>query len=139
VTSSTNDQREDAAATPSGSPDEAAAPVDFSTKATLPFPVVGIGACAGGVDALQIFFSATSPTSGMAFIVIQHLSPDHGSLMAEIIGRCTTIPVRQIEDRMTVEADHVYVIRPGFTVTLEAAELRLGEPVEKARPPSTGR
>jgi two-component system CheB/CheR fusion protein len=129
--SSTNEPAEELAATPSGAPDEVAAPVDSSPKATLSFPVVGIGASAGGVDALQSFFSATSPSSGMAFIVIQHLSADHDSLMAEILGRCTTMPVREIEDRMPVEPNHVYVIRPGFTITLEGPELRMGEPVEK--------
>jgi two-component system, chemotaxis family, CheB/CheR fusion protein len=107
------------------------APADFTARAKLPFRVVGIGASAGGVEALRNFFVATAPDSGMAYVVIQHLSPEHHSLMAEILGRCTSMPVRQIEDGMRVEPDHVYVIRPGFTVTLEDGVLRLGEPVEK--------
>lgn len=106
------------------------APPDFAARAKLPFRVVGIGASAGGLEALQDFFAATAPDSGMAYVVIQHLSPDHPSLMAEILGRCTSMPVRQIEDGMRVEPDHVYVIRPGFTVTLEGGVLHLGAPVE---------
>jgi two-component system CheB/CheR fusion protein len=64
-------------------------------------------------------------------LVIQHLAPDHQSLMEEILSRCTSMPVRQITDGMKVEPDQVYVIRPGHTVTLEGGELHLGEPVEK--------
>src|SRR6266478_6626063 len=114
----TPDEREPEAqesATPSGTADDVAAPVDFTVRAKLPFPVVGIGASAGGVDALRSFFTASSTKGGVAYVVIQHLSPDHGSLMAEILGRCTAMPVHQIEDGMRVEPDHVYVIRPGFT------------------------
>lgn len=118
-------------AAPSDTVDEVSAPVDFTVRAKLPFPVVGIGASAGGVDALRSFFTVSSATGGLAYVVIQHLSPDHGSLMAEILGRCTAMPVHQIEDGMIVEPDHVYVIRPGYTVTLEGGALRLGEPVEK--------
>ncbi|HWF99846.1 MAG TPA: chemotaxis protein CheB, partial [Steroidobacteraceae bacterium] len=120
-----------AAATPSGAPDEASAPIDFAARATLAFPVVGIGASAGGVEVLRAFFAACSPESGMAYVVIQHLSPEHESLMAEILSRCTPMPVRQIEEGMRVEPDRVYVIRPGHTVTLAGGTLHLGEPVEK--------
>lgn len=104
--------------------------VDLASHAHLAFPVVGIGASAGGVEALREFFSATSATSGMAFVVIQHLSPDHESLMAEILARHTPMPVQQIQDGMIIEPNHVYVIRPGRTVTLEDGKLHLGEPVE---------
>ncbi|MGH8256474.1 MAG: chemotaxis protein CheB [Steroidobacteraceae bacterium] len=117
--------------TPSGDPADLSAPVNFVSRARLAFPVVGIGASAGGVQALGKFFAATSATSGMAFVVIQHLSPDHASLMAEILGRHAHMPVHQIEDGMSIEPNHVYVIRPGRTVTLEDGQLRLGEPVEK--------
>ena len=116
------------APTPSGKPDEASAPVDFSTRARNPYPIVGMGASAGGIEALKEFFSATSADSGMAYIVIQHLSPSHQSLMADILGRCTSMPVSQIENGMQVEPNQVYVIRPGYTVTLKDARLHLGEP-----------
>jgi two-component system CheB/CheR fusion protein len=121
---------------PNGSDSSAAdhlveAPLDATPRSKLSFPVVGLGASAGGVAALQRFFAATPARSGMAYVAIQHLSPEHESLMADILGRCTSMPVRQIEDGMPVEPDHVYVIRPGHTVTLEDGILRLGEPIEK--------
>jgi two-component system, chemotaxis family, CheB/CheR fusion protein len=119
------------AQTPSGAADEPSAPVDYSPRARLSFPVVGVGASAGGIDALRTFFGASSPDSGMAYVVIQHLSPEHDSMMAEILSRSTTMPVLQIEAGMRVEPNHVYVIRPGYTVTLRGGELHLGEPVEK--------
>ena len=119
------------APTPSGSADEPSAPVDFTVRARCPFPVVGVGASAGGIEALKGFFAATGADTGMAYIVIQHLSPEHESLMADILGRCTRMPVLVIEAGMRVEPNHVYVIRPGFTVTLRDATLHLGEPVEK--------
>jgi chemotaxis response regulator CheB len=67
----------------------------------------------------------------MAYVVIQHLPLDDAGLLAEIIGRCTTIKVHQIEDGTTVESDHVYLIRPGRMVTLADGRLCLGEPVQK--------
>ncbi len=116
---------------PSGDRADIAAPADLVARAKLAFPVVGIGASAGGIEALRKFFAATSATSGMAFVVIQHLSPDHESLMADILARYAPMPVHQIEDGMRIEPNHVYVIRPGRTVTLKDGHLRLGEPVEK--------
>ncbi|HEY1888871.1 MAG TPA: chemotaxis protein CheB [Steroidobacteraceae bacterium] len=112
--------------------DAATAPIEPTPRASLAFPVVGIGASAGGVEALREFFTAIAATSGMAYVVIQHLSPEHESLMAEILGRCTAMPVRQIEDGVRIEPNHVYVIRPGHTVTLEDGALRLGEAVHKS-------
>jgi two-component system, chemotaxis family, CheB/CheR fusion protein len=109
----------------------ASAPVDFTSRARCPFPIVGVGASAGGIDALKAFFSATTADSGMAYVVIQHLSPEHQSLMAEILSRCTSMPVSQIQDGTSVQPNHVYVIRPGCTVTLKDGRLRLGEPVER--------
>jgi two-component system CheB/CheR fusion protein len=67
----------------------------------------------------------------MAFIVVQHLSPEHQSLMAEILSRHTSMPVIQIRDGMAIAANRVYVIAPGFTLTLRQGRLHLGEPVEK--------
>jgi chemotaxis response regulator CheB len=93
--------------------------------------VVGLGASAGGLQALQHFFSAVPSAGGMAYVVIQHLPLDDARLLAEIIGRCTTMKVHQIEDGTTVESDHVYPIRPGRMVTLADGRLCLGEPVEK--------
>jgi two-component system, chemotaxis family, CheB/CheR fusion protein len=131
MSSEHDDAAESAAPTPSGRADEPAPPVDFSGRARNPFPIVGIGASAGGIGALKEFFSGTAADSGMAYIVIQHLSPEHQSLMADILSRCTAMPVLAIEEGMPVKPNHVYVIRPGFTVTLSEGKLHLGEPVEK--------
>jgi two-component system, chemotaxis family, CheB/CheR fusion protein len=106
-------------------------PVGFEHRGQLDFPVIGIGASAGGVEALSRFFRAAPSQSGMAFVVIQHLAPDSQSLMVEILGRCTQMRVLRIEDGMRIEPDTAYVIRPGFTVTLSGGVLRLGEPVER--------
>jgi two-component system CheB/CheR fusion protein len=108
-----------------------AGPVGSEERAALDFPVVGIGASAGGVEALTQLFKAAPPDLGICYVVIQHLAPDHSSLMPEILSRCTAMPVKLILDGMPVEADTVYVIRPGFTVTLANGLLHLGEPVEK--------
>jgi two-component system CheB/CheR fusion protein len=108
-----------------------AAPVELEQRARFHFPVVGIGASAGGVEALSKFFRGTPAKSGMAFIVIQHLAPDSQSFMVEILSRCTAMRVVQIEEGARIEPDTVYVIRPGFTVTLSEGVLHLGEPVEK--------
>src|SRR5256885_15875248 len=67
----------------------------------------------------------------MAFVVVQHLPPERESLMAEILARHTHLPVLQVTGGLTLQAGHVYVTRPGFTVTLERGVFRLGEPVEK--------
>ena len=73
-------------------------PVESERRANLDFPVVGIGASAGGVEALTAFFRAASSESGMAFVVIQHLAPDSRSMMAEILSRCT-IPAHRTSDK----------------------------------------
>src|SRR6266404_2397934 len=109
----------------------AVAPADVAQRAYLPFPVVGIGASAGGVEALEVFLDGARADSGMAFVVVQHLSPEHQSLMAEILSRHTSMPVIQIRDGMAIAANHVYVIAPGFTLTLQQGHLHLGQPVEK--------
>jgi two-component system CheB/CheR fusion protein len=106
------------------------APPDGARKAHLPFPVVGIGASAGGIQALEEFFTNVDTDSGMAYVVVQHLSPDHTSMLAEILGRDAKIPVEEIKDGAVVLPNQVYVIAPGFTLTLERGKLHLGDPVE---------
>ncbi|HET7343163.1 MAG TPA: chemotaxis protein CheB, partial [Methylomirabilota bacterium] len=72
--------------------------------------VVGLGASAGGLDPLERFFDHLPHDTGMAFVVIQHLSPDFKSLMGELLGRHTAMPIQLVKDGMPVEADHVYLI-----------------------------
>jgi chemotaxis response regulator CheB len=73
---------------------------------------VGIGASAGGLEALESFFAAAPLDSGCAFIVVQHLSPDYKSLMVELLSKRTAMPVRRAEEGMQVEANVVYLIPP---------------------------
>ncbi|MDH3601866.1 MAG: PAS domain S-box protein, partial [Candidatus Tectomicrobia bacterium] len=94
-------------------------------------PVVGIGASAGGLEAARQFFTTMPPTSGVAFVLIQHLAPDHDSLMAELLGRYTTMPVVEIENHMHVEANHVYLIPPNKYASISQGELYLTPLVEQ--------
>jgi two-component system, chemotaxis family, CheB/CheR fusion protein len=76
------------------------------------FLVVGIGASAGGVEALQEFFSHVPSASGMAYVVILHLTPDYDSQLAQVIQMVTSIPVTKVTEQVLVEPDHIYVIPP---------------------------
>lgn len=90
-----------------------------------PFPIVGIGASAGGVEALEAFFGAMPRDNGMAFVVITHLDPNRESWLADILGRCTTMPVAAARDGDEVKAQQVYVLPPGVILTIEQGHLRL--------------
>src|SRR4051795_3829121 len=118
---------------PEEQPDRQAQPVDAERPPRLPFPVVGIGASAGGLEAVSDFLAAMRPDCGMAFVLVQHLSPDRESMMAAILGRRTAMRVLQVEDGMAVEPDHVYVIRPGHVLTLREGRLHLGPPLGSSR------
>lgn len=87
--------------------------------------VVGLGASAGGLDALAGFFSHLPPDSGMTFIVVQHLERHHPSMLPELLGRHTRMPVEQAQNGASVEPDHVYVIPPNAQLTLERGCLRV--------------
>ena len=89
------------------------------------FPVVGIGASAGGVNALKSFFGGTAVDSGMAYVVIMHLSKDHESKLAEIIQKTTKMPVRQVTEMVRVEPDHVYVIPPEGNLEMVDGVIRI--------------
>jgi two-component system CheB/CheR fusion protein len=95
----------------------------LNRKPNARLTVVGIGASAGGVEALERLFSEMPESTGMAFVIVQHLAPDFQSLMHQIIGRRTSMPVSQIEDGMMLEPDHVYVCPNG--VSAEVSGLRL--------------
>jgi two-component system, chemotaxis family, CheB/CheR fusion protein len=90
--------------------------------------IVGIGASAGGLESLKEFFDAMPSRSGMAFVVIQHLDPDHTSYMADILGQHTQMQVRQATDGMTIAADHVYTIPPNKFLRIEKGRVYLAEP-----------
>ena len=75
--------------------------------------IVGIGASAGGLEALQKLLTALPSNTGYPYIVVQHLSPDYKSLLGEILSKYTDMPVVQVEDGMVIKPDFVYVIQPG--------------------------
>ncbi len=94
------------------------------------FPVVGIGASAGGLAAFEAFFSGlpSDDQPGMAFVLIQHLAPDHKSLLSELIRRCTRLAVFEVEDGMRMQANCIYVIPPNYDMAFLNGVLQLLEP-----------
>ena len=96
---------------------------------SVPFPIVGIGASAGGLEALELFLRNVPKQSGMAFVIIQHLDPTHKGIMVELLQRATAMPVAQVKDRMKVEPDHVYVIPPNKDLSILRGVLHLLPPV----------
>jgi len=96
-------------------------------KTILNFPVVGIGASAGGLEALQEFFKNITPTPDVAFVVIQHLSPDYKSYMNELLSRYTSIKIEIVTDGMALKANHIYLIPPKMNMTIFHGVLYLNE------------
>jgi two-component system CheB/CheR fusion protein len=95
------------------------------------FPIVGIGASAGGLEALKEFFTAMPADNGMAFVVIQHLDPSHVSHMSELLAKFTDMRVVQAEDQMALDANSVYTIPPNKFLGLAEGRLHLTEPVRR--------
>jgi len=93
-----------------------------------PAAVVGLGASAGGIAALQQFFGDMDPKSGLAFVVVMHLSPEHESQLASVVQQKTTMPVTQVDAPVHVRPDHVYVIPPNHQLTFEDSTLHLVPP-----------
>ena len=90
--------------------------------------VVAIGASAGGLEAIEQFLRGVPESSGLAFVVVQHLDPSHAGAMPELLQRATRIPVAQVKDGTRVEADHVYVIPPNKDLSILHGVLHLTEP-----------
>src|SRR2546425_717987 len=78
--------------------------------------VVGLGASAGGIHALKEFFTSVPKDSGMAYVVILHLSPEHDSKLAEVLQSSSSIPTHEVTERVKIEPDNVYVIPPNKTL-----------------------
>ncbi len=90
-------------------------------------PVIGLGASAGGLEAFQTFLTNVQEDSGYAYVLVQHLDPNHESMLAELLGRRTPMPVRQVADGMAIEPNNVYLIPPNHGLTIEKARLRLSD------------
>ena len=107
------------------SPDDPAA-----ASQTACCPIVGIGASAGGLEAFQNFLAAAPADSGLAYVLIQHLDPNHESMLAELLGRRTPMPVRQVSDGMLIEPNNVYLIPPNACLSVKDGRLQLSDFVE---------
>jgi two-component system CheB/CheR fusion protein len=90
-----------------------------------PFPIVGVGASAGGVEALEYLFKAMPPEPGMAFVIITHLAPKRESMLPEILARDTRMPVLVAEHDQLVRADHIYVAPADCVLQIEKGRLRV--------------
>jgi two-component system, chemotaxis family, CheB/CheR fusion protein len=94
------------------------------------FPIVGIGASAGGLEALEQFLGNVPEKGGMAYVVIQHLDPTHKGMLPELLQRITKMKVFQVKDRMTIKPNSVYVIPPNTSMSILKGVLHLFEPIE---------
>jgi chemotaxis methyl-accepting protein methylase len=93
------------------------------------YPIVGIGASAGGLEALELFLKHVPAGSGMAFTIVQHLDPTHKGIMPELLQRATPMKVEQVKDRTRVKPDCVYVIPPNKDMSILHGVLHLLDPV----------
>ena len=89
------------------------------------FPIVGIGASAGGLEAFSELLRTLPQKTGMAFVLVQHLDPTHASDLREILARTTKVPVQEVTDGVAVRPDHIYVIPPNTSMALKNGVLRL--------------
>lgn len=92
-----------------------------------PCPVVGLGASAGGLEAFQNFLTSAPADAGLAYVLVQHLDPNHESMLAELLGRRTEMPVHQITDGMSIAPNTVYLIPPNASLNIEHAQLKLSD------------
>ncbi len=113
-------------AAPCGGPQRALSSAAGGPAVAAPFPIVGLGASAGGLEALRQLLRALPVDTGMAFVVIQHLDPDRPSLLASVLGSSTAMPVVEARDGDRAEPNHVYVIPPDADLGLAGGALSLG-------------
>jgi two-component system CheB/CheR fusion protein len=96
----------------------------------LPFPIVAVGASAGGLEAFTDLLKNLAPDTGMAFVLVQHLAPEHTSLLPDILTRATPMRVAQVVDNVEVVPNHVYVIPPGKNMVIAEGHLQLSPRTE---------
>ena len=104
------------------------------------FLIVGIGASAGGLEAFKSFFGNTPEDTGMAFVLVQHLSPDYKSMLAELLSKSTSMRVVEAVDGVQITPNCVFVIPPDATLTIEAGRLKVAQPApprDRRRPIDT--
>jgi two-component system, chemotaxis family, CheB/CheR fusion protein len=98
-----------------------------SESQPAPTAIVGIGASAGGIEAFTALLEALPPDTGLALVLIQHLPPARVSMLAEILGRATSMPVLEVSDEPVITPNHVYVVPPGRLMIVRAGALHLAE------------
>ncbi len=108
----------------------ASATADAVPEAPAATRIVGLGASAGGLDALEQFLAHVPPASGLAYIVVQHLDPTHKAMLTELLQRITLMPVREAQDAMPVLADSVYVIAPNSELTVHRGVLHMAQSLQ---------
>jgi len=106
----------------------ASAVAEAPETGTAGFPIVGLGASAGGLEAFEQFFRKVPRDSGMAFVLVPHLDPSHSSILTEILQRSTVMPVVEAQDRMAVAPNGVYVIPPNRDMAIFHGALQLSVP-----------
>lgn len=94
-------------------------------------PVVGIGASAGGIGALETMLPLLAPNAGLAYVVVQHLDPDHESVLVALLAKVARIPVVEITDQATIDPDHVYIIPPNASLAISDNRLKISPPLEQ--------
>ncbi len=130
------DRAEDAASSDDLSSDNPIKEVSqVETSSTLPdstmpisYPIVGLVASAGGLDAFKRFFSAMPADSGMAFVLIPHLDPSHESMMVELLSKLTSMPVIEAKQDMEVQVNRIYIIPPSNFLSISGGRLQLSDP-----------
>ncbi len=109
-------------------------PASDTTAPSSPFPIVGVGSSAGGLNALTIFLSKLPTNTGMAFVLIQHLDPTQVSQLPGILSRHTRLPILAANDGVEVLPDHIYIIKPNTSLAVEQGILRTTPRDESPRP-----
>jgi two-component system CheB/CheR fusion protein len=99
-----------------------------------PFPIVGVGASAGGLEAFTELLKHLPLDSGMGFVLVQHLDPQHESVLTQLLARATSMPVREVTNKLRVEANHVYVIPPNTNLSIARGVLKLGPRQDGGKP-----
>ena len=102
-----------------------AKPATAASHSPGSFPIVGIGASAGGLEAASVFLKALPARTGMAVVIVQHLAPQHESALAQLLSKATAMPVLEVSQGTAVERDHVYVIPPDKIMTIQDGVLNL--------------
>ena len=108
--------------------------LDGKRKLVSPSHIIGVGASAGGMEAIHDLFEYMPGNTGFSFVVIQHLSPDHKSLMGELLAKHTSMQVREATEDMVIEPDCIYVIPNNKFLTIRKGRLQLDEKLKSRLP-----